>query len=139
MDDARLGPKGLVVVGEVVDFGTLGSSEALFEPRVIIAAAPGSTASAPAAASLVALDREYVARLERKAALFDAVEAAARDLPEGCRVLLVVEDGWAGVQLAQGDAEPVGWDEEDRTLAEQVRAATDRALEWEHERTTAEP
>lgn len=67
--------------------------------------------------------------------LDEAVELAAKDLPDGYIINLGMENGAAWVELIRPDSKEFGFaddiDGADRTLAEQIKYAVDIAIEAE--------
>jgi len=70
--------------------------------------------------------------------LNEAVELAAKDLPDGYIINLGMENGAAWVELIRPDSKEFGFadnvDGADRTLAEQIKYAVDIAIEAEKRR-----
>ena len=67
--------------------------------------------------------------------LMQAINNAARDLPDGYIINLGMENGAAWVELIRPDSKEFGFadniDGADRTLAEQIKYAVDIAIEAE--------
>lgn len=82
---------------------------------------------------------KYLALLERKALLFDAIENAARDLPDGYEIRLEIQSGYGGLVVEDPDGEEHQVDPMDRDLAEQINDIVAGLLKDEHEDATSEP
>ncbi|MDH5297878.1 MAG: ParB N-terminal domain-containing protein [Desulfobulbaceae bacterium] len=72
---------------------------------------------------------EYLGHLTLKALLFDAIENAARDLPEGWSITLGIEKGSAWVEVNNPEDDCTSIDPCDRSLAEQLNGAVAMAAE----------
>lgn len=84
-------------------------------------------------------EKHSMRNTERKAKLFDAVENAARDLPDGWKIYLCVEGGYAGIEVITPYGHTENIDSDNRPLDQQITDAVNDVMKADFELQNSEP